>query len=172
MTPNDFLRFRDKLMPASGFQSVQFRCIEFLCGRKNARHLQYQEEGSPERASMERRLNEPTVGDRFYAHLRRRGFALPEGSTDEVREARARELTRIYLKPQAHYDLYMLAEALVEFDQMFDLWRLHHVEMVERMIGTKPGTGGSEGVSYLRQTIGHRFFPELWELRSYLSRAE
>ncbi len=80
------------------------------------------------------------------------------------------ELTRLYVETERHYDLYMLAEALVEFDQMFGLWRLHHVEMVERMIGAKPGTGGSEGVKYLRTTTGRRFFPELWELRSHLGR--
>jgi tryptophan 2,3-dioxygenase len=110
------------------------------------------------------------VGERFYAHLRRRGFALPEGADDETVERRTIELTRLYTRPETHYDLYMLAEALVEFDELFSLWRLHHVEMVERMIGAKPGTGGSEGVAYLQSTLRRKFFPELWRLRSYLSR--
>lgn len=171
MTPNDFLRFRDRLMPASGFQSVQFRCIEFLCGRRDARHLEFHEPGSRERAMLEARLNGPALGERFHALLRRRGFDLPEGEDAELHERRVIELTRLYLEPEQHYDLYMLAEALIEFDQMFELWRLHHVEMVERMIGAKPGTGGSEGVAYLRRTTGRRFFPELWELRSHLGRA-
>jgi tryptophan 2,3-dioxygenase len=180
MTPNDFLTFRDRLMPASGFQSAQFRAIEFTCGLKNPRHLDNYEPGTPERDELERRLAAPTVGQRFHALLRRHGFDLPEsapvhsdGATppadDPAREARARELVRLYQNPDAHYSLYLLAESLVDFDEMFSLWRLHHVEMVERMIGSKPGTGGSEGVAYLRRTLGRKFFPELWELRSYLS---
>jgi tryptophan 2,3-dioxygenase len=168
MAPNDFLNFRDKLMPASGFQSAQFRSIEFLCGLKDAAHMQHQAAGSAEHEALKARFDQPTVGETFYELLRRRGFSLPEGDGPE-REQRIHELARLYTEPQAHYDLYLLAEALVEFDQMFSLWRLHHITMVERMIGAKPGTGGSEGVAYLRTTLGRKFFPELWELRSYLS---
>jgi tryptophan 2,3-dioxygenase len=170
MTPNDFLEFRDRLMPASGFQSAQFRAIEFLCGLKEPSHLLHHAPTSQEHAQLAARLQGATLGERFYAHLRRRGFTLPEGAEPDIHERRVRELTRIYHEPEAHYDLYMLTEALVEFDQMFSLWRLHHIEMVERMIGAKPGTGGSEGVAYLRTTLRRKFFPELWELRSYLSR--
>jgi tryptophan 2,3-dioxygenase len=170
MTPNDFLEFRDHLMPASGFQSVQFRCIEFVCGLKDPRHLAHHADGSIENEMLEARLAGPTVGERFYAQLRRRGFVLPEGEEGGAHEARVHELTRLYHEPRSHYDLHLLAEALIEFDQRFALWRLHHVEMVERMIGAKPGTGGSEGVSYLRGTLRTKFFPELWELRSHLSR--
>ncbi len=170
MTPNDFLEFRDRLMPASGFQSVQFRCIEFRCGLRDPSHLAHHAPDSVEHAALQRRLEEATLGERFYALLQRRGFVLPEGAEPDTRERRVRELTRLYHQPEAHYDLYLLAEALIGFDQMFGLWRLHHIEMVERMIGAKPGTGGSEGVAYLRRTLGRRFFPELWELRSYLSR--
>jgi tryptophan 2,3-dioxygenase len=182
MTPNDFLTFRDHLMPASGFQSAAFRSMEFRCGLKEARHLDNYAEGAPARTELERRLAEPTVGEAFYAMLRRRGFSLPasgvggnaadgdEGADDDaLREVRIRSLLSIYQDPGAHYDLYLLAEALVEFDESFSLWRLHHVAMVERMIGSKPGTGGSAGVGYLRTTLGRKFFPELWELRSYLS---
>jgi tryptophan 2,3-dioxygenase len=163
-------------MPASGFQSAQFRAIEFTCGLKNPRHLEHYEPGTRERAELETRLTAPTLGESFYALLRRRGFDLPSGdgavlvgADDPARERRVRELVRLYQHPDDHYSLYLLAEALVEFDEMFSLWRLHHVEMVERMIGSKPGTGGSEGVAYLRLTLGRKFFPELWELRSYLS---
>jgi tryptophan 2,3-dioxygenase len=176
MTPNDFLTFRDRLMPASGFQSAQFRELEFMCGRRNERHLASFEEGSPERAALERRLAEPTIGERFFAMLRRRGFELPAdaepgrnaGRGAEEQERRIDELTRIYLRPDDHYELYLLAEALVEFDASFHLWRLRHVLMVERMIGAKPGTGGSEGVEYLKTTLDRKFFPELWDLRSKL----
>ena len=136
MTPNDFLKFRDHLMPASGFQSVQFRLLEKKCG------------GS--------------LLDAFNDLVRTRGFEL--GETD-----RARELVRIYQEPDNHYDLYLLCESMVEFDELFTLWRVHHVQMVERMIGSKPGTGGSPGVSYLRTTLDRRFFPDLWELRTHLS---
>jgi tryptophan 2,3-dioxygenase len=159
MTPNDFLTFRDRLMPASGFQSGQFRALEFLCGLKDAAQLAHYEAGSPARAELERRLAAPSLGERFFALLERRGFAAdPAG-----------DLLRIYQQPQSNYDLYLICEALIEFDEMFYLWRLRHVAMVERMIGSKPGTGGSEGVAYLRTTLARKFFPPLWELRSYLS---
>ncbi len=179
MTPNDFLTFRDHLMPASGFQSAQFRALEFLCGRKDPAVLKHHAPENPVRAELERRLAGPTVGERFYALLARRGFngndapaataADAHGSAEPVMPPRVRELVRIYQHPREHYDLYLLAEALIEFDETFYLWRLRHVAMVERMIGSKPGTGGSSGVAYLRTTLDARFFPELWELRTWLS---
>jgi tryptophan 2,3-dioxygenase len=180
MTPNDFLTFRDRLMPASGFQSAQFRELEFACGHKNERHLHAFDEGSPERAALERRLAEPSLGERFFALLRRRGFELPADADPKhdaeraaaEQERRIDELTRIYLKPEEDYELYLLAEALVEFDSSVHLWRLRHVLMVERMIGAKPGTGGSEGVAYLKKTLDRKFFPELWDLRSKLGLGE
>jgi tryptophan 2,3-dioxygenase len=167
MTPNDFLTFRDHLMPASGFQSAQFRALEFAAGARDARHVDQFPAGSAERVELERRLAQPTLNETFYGLLRRRGFVLPP--EEDQREARVRELLRIYQRPDEHYDLYLLAEALVEFDESFLLWRSNHVTMVERMIGAKPGTGGSEGVRYLQRTINRKFFPELWDLRSYLS---
>ena len=174
MTPNDFLTFRDHLMPASGFQSAQFRELEFVCGLKNPRQLENHAEGSASRAALEARLEGPTLGGRFHALLSRRGFAVPaapaSGEEDpEAHQQRIRALLSIYQDPTSHYDLYLLAEALIEFDEMFYLWRLRHVAMVERMIGSKPGTGGSEGVAYLRTTLSQKFFPELWELRTHLS---
>jgi tryptophan 2,3-dioxygenase len=179
MTPNDFLTFRDRLMPASGFQSAQFRALEFACGRKNARHLDAFPEGSPEREALQARYDAPSLGERFYALLRRRGFDLPHGAADNdeagrdaEREARLQELLRLYQQPDSHYELYLLAEALVEFDASFHLWRLRHVLMVERMIGAKPGTGGSEGVGYLKSTLDRKLFPELWDLRSLLGLGE
>jgi tryptophan 2,3-dioxygenase len=174
MTPNDFLTFRDRLMPASGFQSAQFRAMEFLCGRKNPRHLEMFEEGSADRAMLQARLDAPTLGDAFHALLRRRGFELPDtpDADAEIRERerdqRVRELAALYTRPDDHYDLYLLTEALLEFDASFHLWRLRHIVMVERMIGARPGTGGSEGVTYLTSTLRSKFFPELWELRSFL----
>ena len=172
MAPNDFLTFRDHLMPASGFQSAQFRCLEAVCGVRNPATLKQFDEGTPARAALEERLARPTITDTLYQLLRKRGFDLPAGDDQETRERRVRQLVRLYQQPETTYDLYMLAEALVEFDELFTLWRVHHVQMVERMIGSKPGTGGSAGVGYLRTTLDRKFFPELWELRTYLSNIE
>ena len=169
MTPNDFLTFRDHLMPASGFQSVQFRCLEAVCGVPSERHLETFGVGTPEHGELTRRIEGPTIAAAFFGMLRRRGLRAPMGVDEASHTARVQELVRIYQKPDDHYDLYMLSESMVEFDELFTLWRVHHMQMVERMIGSKPGTGGSAGVSYLRSTLDRKFFPELWELRSYLS---
>jgi tryptophan 2,3-dioxygenase len=178
MTPTDFLAFRDQLRPASGFQSFQFREIEYVSGLKDERFLKGYEEGSEARQRLAARLAQPTVLDAFYALLRRRGFDLPsddapprgEGSLENnaAHERRVRELLRIYVDAENNYSLFLLAESLIEYDEMFTMWRLRHVKMVERMIGTKSGTGGSEGAAYLRKTVERKFFPELWEVRNYL----
>ncbi len=176
MMPTDFLEFRDHLMPASGFQSFQFRELEYVSGLKDARFLKNYEPGSKERAKLEVRLAQPTLADAFYALLGRRGFDLPDvsGAADEVRAAieqrRINELVRVYQDAEKHYALFLLAESLIEYDEMFSMWRLRHINMVERMIGSKTGTGGSEGAAYLRKTVDRKFFPELWELRSHLSK--
>jgi tryptophan 2,3-dioxygenase len=179
MMPIDFLAFRDHLMPASGFQSFQFRQIECVSGLKDARFLKNYEPGSEEYASLEARLLQPSVADAFYAMLRRQGFNLPEasasaggagGASDEdIRQERIRELKRIYQDAEKHYALFLLTESLIDYDETFSMWRLRHIKMVERMIGTKTGTGGSEGAAYLKKTVDRTFFPELWELRSHLS---
>jgi len=168
MTPTDFLTFRDHLMPASGFQSFQFRELEFVCGLKDKRLVAGFEAGTPERARLEARLEKPSLGEAFYGLLRRRGFDLPEGDEPESKETRIRELGRLYRDAEQHYDVFLLVENLIEMDEVFSLWRLHHIKMVERMIGAKTGTGGSEGAAYLKKTVDRQFFPDLWELRSYL----
>ncbi|MEK6407388.1 MAG: tryptophan 2,3-dioxygenase family protein [Acidobacteriota bacterium] len=175
MMPMDFLAFRDQLMPASGFQSFQFREIECVSGLKDARFLKNYDPGSEEHARLQARLSQPSVADAFYAMLRRHGFNLPEVATDgeeaqlAARQERIRELKRVYQDAEKHYALFLLTESLIEYDEMFSMWRLRHIKMVERMIGTKTGTGGSEGAAYLKKTVDRTFFPELWELRSYLS---
>jgi tryptophan 2,3-dioxygenase len=176
MTPVDFLAFRDHLTPASGFQSAQFREVEFVSGLKNPRFIGHYPEGSPERATLERRLAGPTIAGAYDGMLRRRGFPLPEPEPplerdpdSEPSRRRIEQLLRIYREPEPHYDLFLLTESLIQYDELFTRWRLRHVLMVERMIGNKPGTGGSEGAMYLRRTAERKFFPELWELRSYLS---
>jgi tryptophan 2,3-dioxygenase len=175
MLPMEFLAFRDHLMPASGFQSLQFRELEYVSGLKDARFLKNYEVGSEERAKLETRLSSGSVADAFYAMLRRQGFDLPEvtpGREEEQQAAhqqRISELVRLYQEAEKHYGLFLLAESLMEYDEMFSMWRLRHINMVERMIGSKTGTGGSEGAAYLKKTVERKFFPELWELRSYLS---
>jgi tryptophan 2,3-dioxygenase len=162
MTPQEFNQFRDNLNPASGFQSVQFRELEFACGLRQVGLLQRIELDDDARARLERRANEPSLYDRVKALLRRRGFAV-ETSADLVESFR-----RIYVDEAEHYDLYLLLEELIEFDERFLLWRGRHIRMVERMIGQKLGTGGSAGAKYLERTLAHRFFPELWDVRTYL----
>jgi tryptophan 2,3-dioxygenase len=171
MTPNDFLTFRDRLMPASGFQSAQFRSVEFLCGLKDESQLAHHDPNAPQTVELRRRLASPTLGERVYALLERRLSAgrHPAPAPEQAYAVRIDWLLRIYQEPAAQYDLYLLAEALIEMDEMFYLWRLRHIAMVERMIGSKPGTGGSEGVAYLRTTLARKFFPELWEVRTRLS---
>ena len=153
MSPQDFLTFRDRLAPASGFQSVQFREIEFISGLKDREYLGRLAATPDERARLERRLAEPSLWDAFEALRQRHG---------------APELIAIYRESARHASLHRLAEALLDHDEAFVMWRMRHVLMVEREIGAKPGTGGSSGAHYLRSTIGKRFFPALWQVRSEL----
>jgi tryptophan 2,3-dioxygenase len=164
MAPQDFLDFRQKLAPASGFQSVQFREVEFVSGIKDERYLNRLATTAAELERLERRLDEPTLWDAFVALLERRGLPMP--ADDEP--TRRTSLTRMARDRAAYGDEFYLSEDLVTHDELFALWRQHHVVMVERQIGSKTGTGGSTGVSYLRTTLDKRFFPELWGLRSYL----
>lgn len=152
MAPQDFLTFRSELAPASGFQSVQFREIEFLSGLKDAGYIKALDGQGDARARLQRRLDQPSVHDAFTALIDRRGVTVGD----------------LYRQGDRHADLLELAEALLDHDEGFRLWRLRHIEMVERQIGDKPGTGGSTGVRYLQSTLGKRFFPELWEVRSQL----
>jgi tryptophan 2,3-dioxygenase len=152
MAPQDFLAFRSELAPASGFQSAQFREIEFLSGLKDAGYIKALDGDADARARLQRRMDEPSLLDVFTRLLERRGVTISD----------------LYRQGDRHADLLELAEALLDHDEGFRLWRLRHVEMVERQIGDKPGTGGSTGVRYLQSTLGKRFFPELWEVRSQL----
>jgi len=163
MTPQDFLAFRSHLAPASGFQSVQFREIEYVSGLKDARYIEDVSSSPEERARLERRLEEATLWDGFRSLLETNGLPMP---ADEA-EARRTSLVRMATEP-AFAGLFAVSEGLLDHDESFAIWRSHHVLMVEREIGAKRGTGGSSGVPYLRTTLGKRFFPELWELRSYL----
>ncbi len=162
MTPQEFNQFRDNLNPASGFQSIQFREMEFLCGIRRTETLRHIQMNDPQRARLEARLHAPSLYDRVKMLLARRGFAT--ATSEEMIES----FRRIYTNAEEHYDLYMLCEDLIEFDERLLLWRGRHVRMVERMIGHRTGTGGSSGAQYLQQTLVHRCFPELWDVRTYL----
>ena len=153
MSPQDFLAFRSQLAPASGFQSVQFREIEFLSGLKDPKFLTRVEAGPDEMTRLRRRLHEPSVADAFHGLLERRGSPA---------------LLEIYRDRARYGDLFDLCEALLDHDGSFAHWRARHVLMVEREIGSKPGTGGSSGAQYLRSTLDKRFYPDLWEVRSQL----
>jgi tryptophan 2,3-dioxygenase len=153
MSPQDFLAFRSKLAPASGFQSVQFREIEFLSGLKEPKFIARLEASPEEVGRLRKRLEEESVDDAFRALVVRRGSP---------------SLVEIFRDRERHGDLFDLAEALLDHDETFALWRARHVLMVERQIGSKTGTGGSSGAEYLRTTLGKRFYPELWEVRSQL----
>jgi len=163
MSPQDFLEFRSLLTPASGFQSAQFRELEFLSGLKDRRYLRDLAATPDELARLAKRLDEPTVWDGFVALLEHHGLAMPNEDEDARRESllmMARDLE--------HAAVFAVSEGLLDHDESIATWRAHHVLMVEREIGAKPGTGGSAGVEYLRSTLGKRFFPELWGLRSHL----
>jgi tryptophan 2,3-dioxygenase len=162
MTPYEFNAFRDNLNPASGFQSAQFREVEFVCGARATGYLRFLEPTSEERLRLERRLAEPTLYDALKRLLAKRGFAV------DTPEALIASYKTIYENSERFYELYVLLEDFIEFDERFLLWRNRHVRMVERMIGMKPGTGGSLGVSYLEKTLEKKFFPELWEVRTHL----
>ncbi|MGH2677250.1 MAG: tryptophan 2,3-dioxygenase [Actinomycetota bacterium] len=162
MSPQDFLDFRSNLSPASGFQSVQFREIEFLGGLKERGHLNVVSGEEEER--LRRRFDEATLWDAFCALMESNGLPMP--ADDE--EARRASLLKMARDRDAFAELWYLSEDLLVHDELFSLWRQRHILMVERQIGTKRGTGGSSGAPYLRTTLDKRFFPELWELRSYL----
>jgi tryptophan 2,3-dioxygenase len=161
MSPQDFLAFRALLTPASGFQSAQFREMEFISGLKDPRFLRDLAASPSERKRMERRLAEPTLWDGFCALMERQGLPMPEDDAD----ARMRSLVSM---ARDNHELFEVSEGLLDHDEAVARWRYLHVLMVEREIGAKRGTGGSSGAGYLRSTLDKRFFPELWGLRSHL----
>src|SRR5579863_3253291 len=171
MLPTHFLAFRGKLEPASGFQSEQFRELEFLCGLKDEKMLRYHKPTPEAHAQLERRLRDPSLHDVFFAALRAMGklAELSEGATERERfEARARAVQSLYQDDRHHRDWIDVCERLTEFDELVVSWRLRHIQLVERTIGVNMGTGGSAGASYLKLTLEKKFFPELWEARTLL----
>ena len=175
MTPISFLGFRDELNPASGFQSMQFREIEFASGVKDRNVLRSFVGDDFAMTRLEARFGAPSLGDAFYSYLRRRGFdapaddaALGEEESRRLYGLRTKAILEILTHFEERYEEFQLAESLIEHDEYFSLWRSHHIQMVERTVGKKRGTGGSEGVGYLLTTLDKKFFPEIWEARTYL----
>ncbi|MEJ2203893.1 MAG: tryptophan 2,3-dioxygenase family protein [Gemmatimonadota bacterium] len=172
MTPTEFLTFRERLESASGFQSDQFRQLEFVLGQKSHAVIERFPEGSRARRELERRWREPTLWDAFLRSLAREGHAVPEAQlTRDVTEAVVaspevqRVLVGVYRTSPRNAEL---CERLVDLDEGLQEWRYRHVKMVERTIGSKAGTGGSAGSAYLRTTLARPAFPDLWEIRSQL----
>jgi tryptophan 2,3-dioxygenase len=172
LTPMAFNSFRARLESASGFQSHQFRELEFLLGHKRPDVVKNYEAGSKPRAALEALLDEPTVFDAFLYYLSQHGHALPRAAaTRDVREPlrASADVQELLLAVYKRNDFpAQVCERLVDLDEGLQEWRYRHVKMVERTIGAKPGTGGSAGAAYLRDTLFRPLFPDLWEIRSRL----
>ncbi len=172
ITPLNFLAFRDRLESGSGFQSHQFRAIEFVLGKKGRPSFERYPAGSAHRKTVEDRFGQPTLWDAFLQYLNANGYEVPQ-------EQLRRDVT-VALEPSPEVqkiliDVYrknptvaQIAERLVDLDEGFMEWRYRHVKMVQRTIGTKPGTGGSAGAEYLLKTLNQPAFPDLWAIRSEL----
>jgi tryptophan 2,3-dioxygenase len=172
MTPMSFNSFRARLEAASGFQSHQFRELEFLLGYKRPEIVNQHPAGSAARATLEKLLGEPGVFDAFLQYLVRQGHAVPAAIL--ARDVRAPHKASVAVQ-DVLLEVYrrndfaaQVCERLVDFDEGLQEWRYRHVKMVERTIGAKPGTGGSQGAAYLRETLFRPLFPDLWEIRSRL----
>ena len=174
MTPTEYARIRPHLGPSSGFQSHQYRMLEFLMGAKDAAHAALHE-GSPHHQALLDTLAAPSLYDECLRLLARRGFAIPTKTLErDWRTAHVPDAAieaawlEVYRDPEAHWDLYELAEKLVDLEFRFQQWRFAHMKTVERIIGFKSGTGGSAGAAYLGRALAISFFPELFKVRTGL----
>src|ERR1700752_481349 len=175
MTPISFLAFRDQLNPASGFQSMQFREIEFSSGLKDTSILREFANDPFAHQRLEERMSQPSLTECFYRLLQRRGLQAPlsssEGNPTQQKkdyDLRTQAVLEVLTHFEDRYEEFQLAEGMLEHDEYFSLWRSHHIKMLERMLGAKRGTGGSEVIGYLKTSLDKKFFPELWEARTYL----
>ena len=173
MTPFDYSAFRNALGRSSGFQSQQYRLIEFLLGNKNAAVIEVYREEAQTYAELARVLAAPSLYDEVLRLLSRRGYGVPQAALlrdFSLPYEASKQVTGVWLgvyhNAGKDWDLYELAERLVDLDHRFQLWRFQHMKTVERIIGYKPGTGGTAGVSYLAKALRLRLFPELWEVRT------
>jgi len=175
LTPSEYLEFRSALGHASGFQSAQYRKLEFLLGNKNRETLSVYSHDPVQFAELTAVLESPSLYDEFLRHLARRGLPIPPEALerDWSRPYRENEgvieaLTVIYEQPGAYWDAYEMCEKLVDVEEYFQLWRFRHLKTVERIIGFRPGTGGSSGAAFLRRALDLTFFPELLSVRTRL----
>ncbi|HEX7326664.1 MAG TPA: tryptophan 2,3-dioxygenase family protein [Rhodanobacteraceae bacterium] len=178
MTPHEYLKFRDALGPSSGFQSLQYRMVEFLLGNKNADMLAVFKHDADAHARLLAVLNAPSLYDAVLRWLARRGHAVPQAILQrDVREGWKSHpellpvFARIYQAPDDAWPEYHLCETLVDVEENFQLWRFRHMKAVERIIGHRKGTGGSSGVGFLKKALDLTFFPELLEVRTELKPA-
>ena len=178
LTPSEYMEFRHVLGPASGFQSLQYRTIEFLLGNKNADACKVFGYDPPAQAELQRVLEAPSLYDEFLRFLARHGHAIPpqcvqrDFSMPHVSTpALVPVFKRIYEQTEAYWTEYHLCEQLVDVEESFQLWRFRHMKTVERIIGHKRGTGGSSGVGFLKKALELTFFPELFEVRTVLGQA-
>jgi len=176
LTPSEYGEFRHVLGPASGFQSLQHRIIEFTFGNKDRRLLAVH--AGEARAALQAALEAPTLYDEFLRYLARRGKPVPAAvlqrdvSEPHRSEPGVREVLReIYEHPEENWDAYEMCEKLIDVDEQLALWRFRHVKVVQRIIGWKRGTGGTSGVDYLQTLVDVRLFPDLWDVRTELKQA-
>ena len=175
LTPSEYLEFRDVLGPASGFQSHQYRTIEFLLGNKNADMIAVFAHDPARQAALTAVLKAPSLYDEFLRYLARQGHAVPaecvERDFSQPYERNAHLIgvfRRIYENTDTYWSAYHLCEQLVDVEESFQLWRFRHMKTVERIIGFRRGTGGSSGVAFLRKALELTFFPELFEVRTVI----
>jgi tryptophan 2,3-dioxygenase len=173
MTPADYSAFRNALGRSSGFQSFQYRMLEFMLGNKNPEIAKVHDRDPPAHAALLRALAAPSLYDEVLRLLSRRGYGIPEEllNRDFAQPyVASKQVTGawlgVYHNAVKDWDLYELAERLVDLDYRFQIWRFQHMKTVERVIGSKPGSGGTAGVSYLAKALRLRFFPELWDART------
>jgi tryptophan 2,3-dioxygenase len=173
MTPADYSAFRNALGRSSGFQSYQYRMLEFMLGNKNPDIAKVHDRDPPAHAALLRALAAPSLYDEVLRLLSRRGYGIPEEllNRDFAQPyVASKQVTGawlgVYHNAVKDWDLYELAERLVDLDYRFQIWRFQHMKTVERVIGSKPGSGGTAGVSYLAKALRLRFFPELWDART------
>lgn len=169
MTPMSFAGFRDRLQSASGFQSVQFREMEFILGYKRLELMAYAPAADPHTPILAERLQQPSLVDHFYLFLKRHGATVPAELLQrdvtlptQPNEALQAEILRLYVETP---ELGILFELMTDFDEGLQEWRYRHIKLVQRTIGQKPGTGGSLGVKFLKENLFHPIFPDLWEIR-------
>ncbi|MHB8878690.1 MAG: tryptophan 2,3-dioxygenase [Myxococcaceae bacterium] len=178
LTPNEYLEFRDVLGPASGFQSCQYRAIEFLLGNKDRRLLAPHRHVAKVHDWLQGLLEAPSLYDEFLRYLHRRGLPVPEARLNrpfaepyESHPGVVALFRLVYQDTAHHWDAYEMCEKLVDLEERFQLWRFRHMKTVQRIIGFRTGTGGSSGVAFLKKALDLTFFPELWEVRTHLAPA-